>query len=150
MAIWIAISVGCGIGLATGGWRSLKEARQGDLGKAVRSVKHGGRIAAVTAVAVTFLLLGWPLGNVSVSAPEEVTRTVVETVQVPVQVTRWLFWSTTRQEAREVEKQITETVVHTRTAQQFSWLLLGGLGFVAAIANTAQRLLVRLLWTWWG
>lgn len=97
-------------------------------------------------MAMTTFTLGWPFTSVTVSVPEEVTRTVVDTVQVPVQVTRWIFFKSTRLEAQEVPKEITETIVRTGSRDVFSPSLLLFQAGIGLIAFYAQLWLIHGLW----
>ena len=87
--VWIAVILGLVVGMVAGGWQSLRLAREGDLKKAQGVLRRAAILAAGCGVLLTVPTLGWPFKAVTVSAPEEVTRTVVETVEVPVTVTRW-------------------------------------------------------------
>lgn len=116
------------------------------MNKALASVRWGSRYAFIAAMVVAFLLLGWPFMDGTRSSPEEIQRTVIETIEVPVQVTRWFFFSSTEFQKQQVERTISETVVHQRTVSEFSWLLSLALILVGLLGRLVHRRLVRLLW----
>jgi hypothetical protein len=95
-------------------------------------------------------MLGWPFKEVSVSVPEEVSKTVVEIVEVPVQVTKWFFWKTTKAERQEVEKEVKETRYHTESKREFSvWLLIPMAG-VGLLCYQLEKWTVQLFGHWLG
>jgi hypothetical protein len=99
---------------------------------------------------LTIPTLGWPLKEVSHSVPEEISKTVVETVEVPVQVTRWRFLKTTKMETHDVAREVKETVFHSETRQEFSvWLFLA-MAVVGCLCYLTEIGVVRLLWRWFG
>lgn len=71
--------------------------------QAFRSAAWGSRLAAITAFGMVLLLLG-------PSTTREITKTVVDTIKVPIEVPRWFFWKTTSEIERQVPREITETV----------------------------------------
>ena len=107
-------------------------------------------LAAAGGAALTLPTLGWPFKAVSVSVPGEVTRTVVETMDVPVQITRWFFWKATRTETREVTREVKETVYRTEARSEFSAGLLLPMVAVGVLCYFLEKWAVLLAWRCFG
>jgi hypothetical protein len=109
------------VGMFLGGWRALCHARVQKFGNASSALRRG----VIAPALGTFVLLGWPWKSQSVEVSEEVGRTIMETVEVAVEVPSWIFFTTTRTETREVPRVVVETVVRSETRNSFSlWLLI--------------------------
>jgi hypothetical protein len=102
--------------------------------------------AAVTSPGARSRKLSQPNSN----APETVGRTVGETIEVPVRVTRWIFFTRPAVESRTVAKEITETAYSSGTHTAFhAWLLVPM--FVAGFACLyAEKRIVQVCRRWCG
>src|SRR5688572_16189699 len=118
--LWLCLLAALVGGVFFGGRQSIALVRQGDFAGADRALLRSGLVAAACGVLAASLTLGWPWKRESVSVPEEVTRTVVRTVQVPVRVTRWLFFSREETKSVEVADRVTETIWQAREQVRFS------------------------------
>jgi len=148
--LWVALIIAISVGAYCQGWHSLRLARQGDLQGAHRALFQASLLAAACGIGLTTLTLGWPFKEVSVSVPEEVSRTVVETVLVPVQFTYWIFFKATRTETREVSKEVREIFFRRQTAFEFSPWLLIPMALVGLLCFYLEKGVVHLLWRWFG
>jgi len=146
MMLWIASLIGLAIGAVCGGYRALRMARQGDLPGATRSLRSACFAAAIAGTALTIPVMGWPWKEKSATVPETVHRTVEETIEVPVQVTRWIFFKRTTTESRQVTKEITETKYRSEMHTEFSAWLLIPMAFVGLACFYFEKWLVQLCW----
>jgi len=138
--LWLTLSIAVSLGAFFGGWRSLRLAREGELQQAHRTLHSAALVAGVCGGLLTMPTLGWPFIAVSESVPEEVTKTVIETVEVPVRVTVWFFWTAIRMEPQAVPKSVSETIFHSETRQQFSFLLLALMAGVGMLCYYAEKM----------
>lgn len=145
MALLICLAIGLLGGIYFGGWTTLRHARRHELESAARSLRWGSFAAGGFAMVCTTLTLGWPMKAIEISVTQEVTRTVVETVQVPVRT--WRFW-TTETEAQDVAREITEELVRSERVRQFSVWMLVPMAIVGVIGGWLFRWSVRVLWRW--
>lgn len=150
MALWLSFIVALSIGFRFGGRKSLSFARSDELARANRCLQRGAIIAAVSAVAMTSATLGWPFVSETKSESYEVTKRIAESVEVPVQVTWWFFWTVTEMRIQEVPKDIVETHFRETTVSRFSFWMMAPLGFVALSAYFAELWLVHFVWRWRG
>lgn len=148
MELFICLAAGMLAGICFGGWKALRHARRHELEKASKSLRWGSFAAGGFAMAFTTLTLGWPMKESTVSVPEEVTRTVVETVQVPVEVTKWFFFKTTTTETQEVSKEITDTVARSHKVSELSAWLLIPMMIIGFIGRWLYRRVVQTAWRW--
>ena len=145
LAISLLIGVMIGTGIA---FQSLHYAHRDDFVRANTRLRTGALIGGSVAMLCISWQLGWPWLSRTESVSEEVTQTIVETVQVPVQVTHWFFWTKTVKEAREVPKNVTVTVQRPVQTLRFSfWMVLPWLLVGWTTSSLVQRL-VRLGWRW--
>jgi len=148
VALIICLLAGAFFGVIFGGRTALRYARRHELENATRSLHAGALAAGGVAMISTTLLLGWPMKESTVAVPVEVIRTVVETIQVPVEVTKWFFFTSTTTKKQEVPKEITETVMRSHKVNEFSiWLLIPML-LVGFLGSWVYRWVVRMAWRW--
>lgn len=150
MQIWICLVVGMLIGFMAGSISSFQHARKDRFVEANRHLRRGAWAAAVTTVLLAFLLLRWPFIDESKNVPYEVTKTVVETVEVPVQVTKWFFWTSTELQPQQVPREVTETEFREQTVRRFSPLMLLPLALLGWAAYGIQLWIARMAWRWCG
>lgn len=150
MAFWLCLIVAITIGIATGGFSALQQARNHEFSAANRLLWRGAWCAAITAVVLCVVLLKYPFRDVRVSATEEVTIIIKKTIEVPVKVGRWIFpewfFPTTGTTTVEVETPVTKSITRELEERRFSFLLLFLLAFLGWLAYYSELLLVRLLW----
>lgn len=146
--LWVVLVIGMIAGGFGGGFRSLRLARHGALSDASRLAKRSALVAGVCGAALTVPTLGWPFQEVTVSVPEEVLKAVVETVEVPVRITRWFFWTTTGTETREVSRDVWVTVNRTGASRVFSFWLLIPMIAVGLLCYYVEKWCVQVLWRW--
>lgn len=149
MHVLICLAVGVAAGMFLGGFRALRYARAQDFPQAIRTLRRSALAAAAVTALGSFLLLGWPLKSQTVAVPEEVSRTILETVEVVVEVPTWIFFTTTKTETREVPKVVVETIVRNEARDSFSPWLLIPMGLVAWGAVYLELRFVRLLYRWY-
>lgn len=145
--VWIILIMACLAGVYWGGGQSLRLARRGDFDQALVAERTGGLCAAGMAMLGAFVFLGWPFCDEQVSVPEEIARTIVETVEVPVAVPRWIFWTRTEMKATTQERTVVETIFHSRSVRHFSIILAAALGLIGGLAYFAHRGCLRVWWT---
>lgn len=150
MAFWICCFLGVLAGTMRHGWRALGLAREHRFDEATRALCQGAVLSAIFAMLLTAVFFGWPFQGETISVPEDVTRTVIETTEVPVVVTKWLLFSTTKMELQEVPRQVTETIISTRRGSSFSPLLLVPMGIVGASASALYLRGIHWLWRFRG
>ncbi|MFO0877564.1 MAG: hypothetical protein U0840_09330 [Gemmataceae bacterium] len=148
--LWVTLALGLLLGAFFGGWHSIRLARQGDRDGAERSLHRGALVAALGGAVLTVPTLGWPFMAATVSVPEEVIRTVTETVLVPVEVTRWFFFKGTEWEATEVKRQVREATLRNEKRQEFSGWLLLAMASVGGLCFWLKKQAVRLVWCLFG
>jgi len=148
MALLICFVVGSIAGILLGGRTSLRYARQYEFAKANKALRGGAIAAGGFAALCTTLTLGWPMKQSQASVPEEVTRTIIETVQVVVEVPKWIFFKTTKIEDTQVPKEITETVLRSTTVSEFSIWLTIPMIVVGFIGSRVYKVAIRLAWRW--
>ncbi|HBN77283.1 MAG TPA: hypothetical protein DD473_16010 [Planctomycetaceae bacterium] len=114
-----------GIAMISYGSRAIKHARNQEFDRAFSCMRSSKLIAFTIAILATMLVLRWPLREKTVSVSEEVSKTVIETVSVPVQVTSWFFFTRTENQLQEVERNVIETVVSAKGVHVFDpWLII--------------------------
>lgn len=150
MPVWLIIVGAGGTVLYWNGSASLSLARRGKLVDAARSARCGGLAAAIIAMIGATLVWGWPFYRAEVSVPVEIHRTVVEAVEVPIQVTRWIFWKRTVMTSEDRERDVVETTFQQHIAYHFSFWLLIGLLVIGGLAYFSYRGCFRLWWVWYG
>lgn len=148
MHVLICLAVGVAAGMFLGGRRALRYARVQDFPQATRALRRSAVVTAVVTTLATFLFLGWPLKSQMIAVPEEVRRTIMETVEVVVEVPAWIFFTTTKTETKEVPKVVVETIVRNEARDSFSPGLLIPMALVAWGAIYLELRFVRLLYRW--
>lgn len=130
------------LGFWKGGWQSLRLARQGDLEQARKRLRRSAIITGVCSLLLTIPVFGWPWRNVTISVPEEIRRTIIDTVTDPF----LFFFSKTRKEPRDV----IEIVFRIRQVDVFEpWLLLP-MAVVGFLGYWLQKVSVQLAWRFFG
>ena len=70
---------------------------------------------------------------------------MVQTIEVPVEVTKWLFFKTTKTETRQVPKEETQIVLHMETRQEFSFWLLFMMAGIGGLCYLLEKWVLHLL-----
>lgn len=148
--LWIPLLVGIVVGVFAGGRSAFRLACHMEYDAARRKLFFSGLWASVCGMMAASLTLGWPWKPVSVSAVEEVTRTVTKTVEVPVRVTRWIFFRGEEKRKVDIKEEVTEKIAREKEVQQFSVLLLVPLALVGLTCFLLERWIVSLMWRWRG
>lgn len=150
MSILLFVLVGVVVGVVTGGWRAISLARRDEFRRANRWLLFGGGVAAITAFALTTIILEWPFAEETSPHVEEIETEVTEIVEVPVTVWRWYVWPVTETEERPrvVTKTAQKSVMVTTHRFDFVRLML--LGLVSAAACLGTIWIVRPLWWLFG
>lgn len=107
-------------------------------------------VFVLAAIMAAFVLLGWPFKQHTITVPEEVTTTVIETVKVPVTVYRWFVWPVTEEKIEQVPKEVTETIIHGREIKGFSAWLLIPMALIGWLAHIAEAWTIHLILRWQG
>jgi hypothetical protein len=150
--LWLSLFAAVIFGTIFGGWRSLRLAREGELGQAHRALHLAALVAGVCGALLPLPTLGWPWSAVTVSVSEEVEKTVTETVDVPVIVRHWywLYLAEQQIEHQERQKTVTEKVPRYETRQQFRWFLLVLMVGIGILCYYAEKCFVSLAWRFVG
>lgn len=146
MAFWMCLFLGVFAGITRFGRQARRQARDHRVDEATAALRKGALFSALFAMLMTVVFFGWPFHYETISVPEEVTRTIIETVEVPVVVTSWIFFSTTKLELQEVPRQVTETIVSTRRGTRFSPFLLLPMAIVGLCAHALHLRTMHWLW----
>lgn len=150
MAFWLAIVCGLVVGTALGGWKAVSLAKDDNYLRANRWLRAGCWTTVVVVLGMMMALRGWPFVTKIHTAMDEVTRTVTEAVEVPVEVTSWYFWTDTEIHVEERQKTVVDMVPSTTTTRHLSFVLLAAMGLFGAVAYQLEAWTVRLLWRFWG
>ncbi|MBB01544.1 MAG: hypothetical protein CMJ47_02750 [Planctomyces sp.] len=117
------------------GVRSIKNASADNFDDAFSCMRYSKVIAFLVAVLAVMVVLKWPFRETTRTVPEEVTKTVIDTVNVPVEVTSWFFFTQTENKLQEVATNVTETAITEKEVTVFDpWMIIPMLliGFFAA------------------
>jgi hypothetical protein len=148
--LWLVLILAIVVGVFAGGRTAIRFARQADFDSANRALFVSGLVAACCGMLATFLTLGWPWKRVSESVGTELTKTVVKTVEVPVQVTRWLFFRGEEIVKKEVPTKVVEVVWITQDAVRFDVALIIPLVLVGFLSFLVETACVRGFIRWVG
>lgn len=150
MAFWICCILGVLVGTIRYGTRALQHARENRFDEATGALQKGAILSGVIALFLTVVFLGWPFQSKTISVTEEVTRTVMETVEVPVLITYWFFFSAIEMRPQEVPREVTESIIRERLGRSFSPLLLVPMAIVGISASTMYLYGIHWFWRWRG
>ncbi len=146
MAIWVSVCFGLVTGLLFGGLGAVKSARRGDFERANQRLRIGAWLSGICASLILALVTGWPFVSVTESVVEQVSRTVWETVEVPIEVSTWYFWRKTEIRTQEVAKSVHEPIVRFNVRRQFSILALIALLVIGWLGYKLQLGFAWLVW----
>ena len=77
-------------------------------------------------------------------------RHVEETIEVPVRVSRWGFFTRPAVESRTITIEITEAAYRSETNKAFNPWLLPPMFLVGLACIYAEKWIVQLCWRWFG
>lgn len=146
MRLLACLLIGVAAGLVFGGWRALQYARRQDFTKAVGWLRLSAGTTALASAIALFTFLGWPWRAVESDVAEEVSHTVMESVDEVIEVPWLWFFKTKKTVTHEEPKEIKETITHHTTAQQFDPWLLPVMAAMAAISWVLELAILRFVW----
>ena len=146
MKILACLVIGAVVGTAFGGRQALRCARNHVFAKAARWLQVSAVAAAFASAIACSLILGWPWRSIESSTPEEVSRTVMETVEEVSQVPYWWFFKRNVTVAHEEPKEVTAIVMRATTVTVFDPLLVPVVLVVAGASSGLELAAIRLIW----
>jgi len=151
MRILLCLLIGLIAAMVSFGWRALSSGRAHDFDVATKFARKSTVVAFLIALISTTALFGWPWRPMKSSVAEEVSRTVVESVDEVVEVPTWFGLGKEKQTVkRDVPKTIIDVVQHPTTVYVFSIWMLIPMVVIGGAAALLQFKVLRFIWWWRG
>ena len=130
------------------GERDSGEHAQGDEDHRV-SLRRGAVVAGIVTILLAFFFVGWPYESKTTNTPVKSIKRLYETVEVPVQVTWWYFWTITEMQLRKVPRDEVSITNEEQVVTKFSVVRCAMLILLGVAVYFGELWSVRFAWRWW-